>query len=146
MLEIFSSDKTKNIRLLKRPSCDVTSVVRESSASPRFFMALFKIIIRNRLPSCGLLRQGESFLHVKYKHSSCSSIFKVSDEVSEAIAKEKPVVALESTIITHGMPYPHNCETALAVEEIIREQVISYPFFLLFYMIFPNDNKLQIKH
>ena len=33
----------------------------------------------------------------------------------------KPVVALESTIITHGMPYPANLETALAVEEVVRQ-------------------------
>ena len=42
-------------------------------------------------------------------------------EVAEAIAAGKPVVALESTIISHGMPYPQNVETALRVEEIIRE-------------------------
>lgn len=34
-----------------------------------------------------------------------------------------PVVALESTIITHGMPFPQNLETALAVENIIRKEV-----------------------
>lgn len=33
------------------------------------------------------------------------------------------VVALESTIITHGMPYPHNLETALEVEQIVRQKV-----------------------
>ena len=45
----------------------------------------------------------------------------VSHEVAEALAAGKPVVALESTIISHGMPYPQNVETALAVENIIRE-------------------------
>ena len=45
----------------------------------------------------------------------------VNPEVAEAIAAGKPVVALESTIISHGMPYPQNVETALAVERIIRE-------------------------
>ena len=45
----------------------------------------------------------------------------VNPEVAEAIANGKPVVALESTIISHGMPYPQNVETALAVEAIIRE-------------------------
>ena len=44
----------------------------------------------------------------------------VSPEVAEALARGKPVVALESTIISHGMPYPQNVETALQVEEIIR--------------------------
>ncbi len=45
----------------------------------------------------------------------------VAPEVAEAIANGKPVVALESTIISHGMPYPQNVETALNVEKIIRE-------------------------
>lgn len=45
----------------------------------------------------------------------------ISSEVSEALANNKPVVALESTIISHGMPYPKNVETALAVEEEIRK-------------------------
>ena len=45
----------------------------------------------------------------------------VSPEVEEAIASGKPVVALESTIISHGMPYPQNVETALNVEKIIRD-------------------------
>ena len=45
----------------------------------------------------------------------------VNPEVAEAIANGKPVVALESTIISHGMPYPQNVETALQVERIIRE-------------------------
>ena len=45
----------------------------------------------------------------------------VSPEVAQALAAGKPVVALESPIISHGMPYPQNVETALAVESIIRE-------------------------
>ena len=45
----------------------------------------------------------------------------ISPEVREALAAGKPVVALESTIISHGMPYPQNVETALNVERIIRE-------------------------
>ena len=44
----------------------------------------------------------------------------LSPEVKEAIEKGRPVVALESTIISHGMPYPQNVETALAVEKEIR--------------------------
>lgn len=43
-----------------------------------------------------------------------------SREVAEAIGSGKPVVALESTIISHGMPYPRNVETALAVESVVR--------------------------
>ncbi len=45
----------------------------------------------------------------------------IKPEVAEAIREGKPVVALESTIISHGMPYPKNVETARAVENVIRE-------------------------
>ena len=45
----------------------------------------------------------------------------VNPEVSKALAEGRPVVALESTIISHGMPYPQNVETALSVEKIIRD-------------------------
>lgn len=46
---------------------------------------------------------------------------KISEEVQKALANNIPVVALESTIISHGMPYPQNMETALNCEKIIRE-------------------------
>ena len=45
----------------------------------------------------------------------------IASEVAAALAEGKPVVALESTIISHGMPYPKNVETALEVEKIIRD-------------------------
>ncbi|HEY9058588.1 MAG TPA: pseudouridine-5'-phosphate glycosidase [Aurantimonas sp.] len=48
--------------------------------------------------------------------------FKSSEEVTDAIRARRPVVALESTIITHGMPYPQNRDMARNVEAIIREQ------------------------
>lgn len=48
-------------------------------------------------------------------------LIKVSEEVKNAIKNNVPVVALESTIISHGMPYPENVKTALEVEHIIRE-------------------------
>jgi len=46
---------------------------------------------------------------------------KISDEVAQALSEKKAVVALESTIISHGMPYPQNYETARAVESKVRE-------------------------
>ena len=52
---------------------------------------------------------------------SLNKYLDVAPEVAEAVAAGKPVVALESTIISHGMPYPQNVETALKVESIIRE-------------------------
>ena len=50
-----------------------------------------------------------------------SKYLDIAPEVWEALDAGKPVVALESTIISHGMPYPQNVETALKVESIIRE-------------------------
>lgn len=46
--------------------------------------------------------------------------FIISSKVRDALNKRLPVVALESTIITHGMPYPQNYETALIVENLVR--------------------------
>ena len=46
---------------------------------------------------------------------------KISKEVALALKEGRPVVALESTIISHGMPYPKNVETALLVEKTIRD-------------------------
>lgn len=45
----------------------------------------------------------------------------ISPEVQQVLAEGRPVVALESTIISHGMPYPKNVETALLVEQTIRD-------------------------
>ena len=45
----------------------------------------------------------------------------ISEEVKKALDEKKPIVALESTIISHGMPYPKNVETALRVEEEVRK-------------------------
>jgi len=47
--------------------------------------------------------------------------FEASAEVAEALSAGAPIVALESTIVSHGMPYPENLETALAVERIVRD-------------------------
>ena len=45
----------------------------------------------------------------------------VSEEIRTALAEGRPVVALETTIVSHGMPWPENIETALAVEAIVRD-------------------------
>src|SRR5271170_4861194 len=49
-------------------------------------------------------------------------LLRVSAEAAGALEARRPVVALESTIITHGMPYPQNLETALKLEETVRAQ------------------------
>lgn len=53
--------------------------------------------------------------------SAISPYLDVAPEVRVALAENRPVVALESSIICHGMPHPENVETALAVEQIVRE-------------------------
>ena len=53
----------------------------------------------------------------KLSNLSSSGFLKISDEIKFA---KKPIVALESTIITHGLPYPANLETALEVENEVR--------------------------
>ncbi|XP_061825333.2 uncharacterized protein [Nerophis lumbriciformis] len=62
-----------------------------------------------------VLRRGLSILNN-------DSVFRVHPSVSQALAENRPVVALESTIITHGMPYPHNLRTAQEVEAIVRAE------------------------
>lgn len=47
--------------------------------------------------------------------------FEYSPEVEQAMKDKKPILALESTLITHGLPYPHNIEMAKAMEQIARE-------------------------
>ncbi|MDF1541976.1 MAG: pseudouridine-5'-phosphate glycosidase [Anaerosomatales bacterium] len=51
-----------------------------------------------------------------------SDVFRVSPEVRHALEAHRPVVALESTIITHGFPYPANLECALEAERVAREE------------------------
>ncbi|CAO1402433.1 unnamed protein product [Diamesa tonsa] len=65
--------------------------------------------------------------HQRRKFSSrdlkqLSSIVDIKPEIYDALMSKRAVVALESTIITHGMPYPHNIETAIKVESIVRNE------------------------
>ena len=48
--------------------------------------------------------------------------FKLGNEVKRAKKNNLPIVALETTIVSHGMPYPQNIETALNAEKIIKEE------------------------
>ena len=60
-------------------------------------------------------------VNIRRRHSvSAGKYLSVSPEVEKALAAGKPVVALESTIITHGMPYPQNLEMASDVEAVVR--------------------------
>jgi len=50
-----------------------------------------------------------------------NQLLNIHPEISDALKQGQPIVALESTIIAHGMPYPQNIQTALEVEQIVRE-------------------------
>jgi pseudouridine-5'-phosphate glycosidase len=56
-----------------------------------------------------------------YSMESFCQYLDIAPEVQQALNEHRPVVALESTIISHGMPYPQNVETALKVEQTVRE-------------------------
>uniref|UniRef100_A0A4W5MQK0 Zgc:136858 n=1 Tax=Hucho hucho TaxID=62062 RepID=A0A4W5MQK0_9TELE len=70
--------------------------------------------------SAQLLQRGISTFHSRLCKND--GLYLVHPAVSEALAENRPVVALESTIITHGMPYPHNLSTAKVVEAIVRTE------------------------
>ena len=71
--------------------------------------------MRNYPYLCTLKQDAQSILYM-------NKYLSISPEVAAALSEHRPVVALESTIISHGMPYPQNVETALMVEQTIREQ------------------------
>jgi len=52
---------------------------------------------------------------------SLEAYFDINPIVQSALDEGRPVVALESTIISHGMPYPQNVDTALQVEQVVRD-------------------------
>ena len=59
--------------------------------------------------------------HFENDPSIPDHLLDINPEVKQALMQKRPVVALESTIITHGMEYPINRDTALAVEKIVRD-------------------------
>ncbi|KAK3535667.1 hypothetical protein QTP70_019733 [Hemibagrus guttatus] len=71
------------------------------------------------LPSTGHEGSLNSLRRMKYV------LFKIHPTVCEALSDRRPVVALESTIITHGMPYPQNLSTAKEVEDIVRAEGVT---------------------
>ncbi|KAI5310605.1 hypothetical protein KEM55_004616, partial [Ascosphaera atra] len=82
----------------------------------------------NKLPALlrgASCRQARNFHAAKPKAAATSGLerfVKVSEEVRDALATGKPVVALESTIYTHGFPYPENVALAKSLESIVRKE------------------------
>lgn len=76
-----------------------------------------------------------------------SNYLNIQPEIAEALKQKKPVVALESTIIAHGMPYPRNVQTALEVETIVRENgAIPATIALLEGKLCVGLNKAQLEY
>ncbi|KAG5517468.1 hypothetical protein RHGRI_038021 [Rhododendron griersonianum] len=77
------------------------------------------------LVNCPSMSTSDAQLFLKFGESCNDDVgigqVKLSADVSEALSHGRAVVALESTIISHGMPYPQNLETAKEVEAIVRE-------------------------
>jgi pseudouridine-5'-phosphate glycosidase len=64
-----------------------------------------------------------NFMKTRSLHDTLNSEYlTISDRVKAALCTNKPIVALESTIITHGLPWPNNYETAIEIENIIDSQ------------------------
>jgi pseudouridine-5'-phosphate glycosidase/pseudouridine kinase len=64
--------------------------------------------------------QSTLYKGTKHQNHSLSRVLKVSEEVQQALSENRPVVALESTIYTHGFPYPANVELASKLELLVR--------------------------
>lgn len=58
---------------------------------------------------------------MKNNHNILREYLEIDSDIQEALAEKQPIVALESTIISHGMPYPQNVEMALSLEDLIRQ-------------------------
>ncbi|XP_070533331.1 uncharacterized protein [Ptychodera flava] len=81
-------------------------------------------VIRRTLTTLSEFGNTSKICKVSFSQSNrrlSNSLFDIHPNVSAALSARKPVVALESTIITHGMPYPHNLRTAQLIESIVRE-------------------------
>jgi hypothetical protein len=76
-----------------------------------------------KIPRPIMLNSTRNLHQMRHLHKGSSIHLELSPEVRSALANNEPVVALESTIITHGMPFPRNYETAVKVENICRLKV-----------------------
>lgn len=86
------------------------------------FFTNFRSTHRHSRSSSDNSRWSSSTSSYQSSSPSSSSILKVLPEVSDAISNGKPVVALESTILAHGLPYPENIELAHELSTIIRDR------------------------
>ncbi|KAM9972205.1 hypothetical protein ACTFIW_003564 [Dictyostelium discoideum] len=81
--------------------------------------SLFEYVVNDQIIKFGSNRDRDLFDRSHYNEEVFYNI-KISKEVQDALRYGQPIVSLESTIISHGMPFPQNYETALEVESIVR--------------------------
>ena len=82
------------------------------------FEKCFEVYLRRKKMFC----TRKALLNFSKRRFSSKSVV-ISEHVKSALSNREPVVALESTIITHGMPRPHNLECAKRVQKIIETEV-----------------------
>lgn len=92
----------------------------------RSFSILIFLFFRSSTMKKYVLSQFTGHLYHRSRSLCSNTPLDVLPEIKNGLASGKPIVALESTIITHGMPYPHNLKTAKEVEEIVRSQVLMW--------------------
>lgn len=80
------------------------------------------------LNSQRLLKAVKRINSLNNRNASSNCKIVCSCDIEVAKKNGLPIVALESTIITHGMPYPDNLKTAIQVENTVRKKVIVYEF------------------
>lgn len=83
-----------------------------------------------------------------YSTSSSTNGFRISEEVRMGVERGEPVVALESAIVSHGMPFPHNIETAFHLQTIVRQRVRCFVIYFNALFKIPNKRRwlTQSKH
>lgn len=93
-----------------------------------YYSYLPKNIKMQWLNSQRLLKAVKRINSLNNRNASSNCKIVCSSDIEVAKKNGLPIVALESTIITHGMPYPDNLKTAIQVENTVRKKVIVYEF------------------
>ncbi len=115
-------------QLIRRPLCRQLLLLPAALPVACDIVLLDKMLVRvnggnvpRLLRSGGAPRPARRWQGTLAPARPVSSLLRVDEEVAHALASGQPVVALESTIISHGLPYPQNLETAQAVEQAVRK-------------------------
>ena len=83
---------------------------------------MIRSLLSNRIRNFSIARRS-MFSQSSLSSSKGEHLLTIQPEVQQALEDARPVVALESTIVAHGMPFPENLELAQTVEDILRSKV-----------------------